>query len=51
MGKSSKGSVVQVIGTVVDVEFPADELPEIYSDIISDIYQGKHIHFRSWDDL
>ena len=27
----AKGKVVQVIGTVVDVEFPADELPEIYS--------------------
>ena len=31
MAKGSKGKVVQVIGTVVDVEFPADELPEIYS--------------------
>ena len=31
MAKGSKGKVVQVIGTVVDVEFPADELPGIYS--------------------
>ena len=31
MAKGSKGKVVQVIGTVVDVEFPADQLPEIYS--------------------
>ena len=31
MAKGSKGKVVQVIGTVVDVEFPADEVPEIYS--------------------
>ena len=31
MAKGSKGKGVQVIGTVVDVEFPADELPEIYS--------------------
>ena len=31
MAKGSKGKVVQVIGTVVDVEFPADDLPEIYS--------------------
>ncbi len=31
MAKGSKGKVVQVIGTVVDVEFPADELPAIYS--------------------
>ena len=31
MAKGSKGKVVQVIGTVVDVEFQADELPTIYS--------------------
>lgn len=31
MAKGSKGKVVQVIGTVVDVEFPLEELPEIYS--------------------
>jgi F-type H+-transporting ATPase subunit beta len=31
MAKGSKGKVVQVIGTVVDVEFKADELPVIYS--------------------
>ena len=29
MAKGSKGKVVQVIGTVVDVEFPADELPAV----------------------
>jgi F-type H+-transporting ATPase subunit beta len=31
MAKGSNGKVVQVIGTVVDVEFKADELPVIYS--------------------
>ena len=31
MAKGSKGKVIQEIGTVVDVEFAADELPEIYS--------------------
>ena len=31
MAKGSKGKVIQVSGTVVDVEFAADELPEIYS--------------------
>ena len=31
MAQGSKGKVVQVIGTVVDVEFKADELPVIYS--------------------
>ncbi len=29
----AKGKVVQVIGTVVDVEFPPDELPAIYNGI------------------
>jgi len=29
----SKGKVVQVIGTVVDIEFPPDELPALYSAI------------------
>ena len=31
MAKGSMGKVIQVIGTVVDVEFAADEIPEIYS--------------------
>jgi F-type H+-transporting ATPase subunit beta len=30
MAKGSKGQVVQVIGTVVDLEFPAEQLPAIY---------------------
>lgn len=30
MGKGSKGRVVQVTGAVVDIEFPPEELPEIY---------------------
>ena len=29
MAKGSKGHIVQIIGTVVDVEFPADEMPGI----------------------
>lgn len=29
----AKGKVVQVIGTVVDIEFPHDELPELYNGI------------------
>ena len=33
MAKGSKGTVVQIIGTVVDVEFPPEELPEVYSSI------------------
>lgn len=33
MAKGTKGKIVQVIGTVVDVEFPPDELPELYNAI------------------
>ena len=29
MAEGAKGKVVQVIGTVVDIEFPPDELPEV----------------------
>jgi F-type H+-transporting ATPase subunit beta len=29
MAEGTKGKVVQIIGTVVDVEFPPDELPEV----------------------
>lgn len=31
MAKGTKGKVVQVIGTVVDVEFPPEALPELYN--------------------
>lgn len=31
MAKGSKGRVVQITGAVVDLEFPPDELPEIYN--------------------
>ncbi len=31
MAKGTKGQIVQVIGTVVDVEFPPEELPDIYN--------------------
>ncbi|MFQ5855399.1 MAG: F0F1 ATP synthase subunit beta [Anaerolineae bacterium] len=31
MAKGTRGKVVQVIGAVVDLEFPPDELPEIYN--------------------
>jgi len=29
----AKGKVVQVLGAVVDVEFPPDQLPEIYNEV------------------
>ena len=37
MAQGSKGKVVQVIGTVVDVEFPPDDLPEIYNGLELDV--------------
>ena len=37
MAEGTQGKVVQVIGTVVDVAFPPDELPEIYNAIETDI--------------
>ena len=37
MADGAEGKVVQVIGTVVDVEFPPDSLPSIYSALELDI--------------
>ena len=31
MAQGTKGSIVQIIGTVVDVEFPSEGLPEVYN--------------------
>ena len=31
MVQGTKGSIVQIIGTVVDVAFPSDDLPEVYN--------------------
>ncbi len=41
MAKGTKGKVVQVIGTVVDVEFPPDEMPEIYDAVEIHMDGGK----------
>ena len=40
MAKGTKGKLVQVIGTVVDVEFPAEELPVVYSAVEIDAGDG-----------
>lgn len=37
----AKGKVVQVIGTVVDIKFPPDELPELFNAIEIPIDSGK----------
>ena len=42
MSNGSKGKVIQVIGTVVDVEFPSDDLPDIYSAVEVD-NQGENL--------
>ncbi len=31
----TKGKVVQVLGAVVDIEFPPDQLPEIFHEVIT----------------
>ncbi len=43
MAKGAKGKLVQIIGTVVDVEFPAEELPEIYNAIEIDAGGGNSL--------
>ena len=37
----AKGKVVQVIGTVVDIEFPPDELPSLFNAIEIPMDSGK----------
>jgi len=37
MAKGTKGSVVQIIGTVVDVEFPSEQLPDVYDAVEIDM--------------
>jgi F-type H+-transporting ATPase subunit beta len=37
----AKGKVVQIIGTVVDIEFPPDELPELFNEIEVVTPEGK----------
>src|SRR5213596_199656 len=43
MSKGTKGNVVQVIGTVVDVEFPAEGLPDIYNALELSMGDGKRL--------
>ena len=39
----ANGQVVQIIGTVVDVEFPPQELPDIYNALTIDMDEGAQI--------
>ena len=43
MAKGTKGKVVQIIGTVLDVEFPAEELPDIYNAVEIDTGRGSKL--------
>jgi len=43
MAKGTKGKLVQVIGTVVDVEFPAEALPSVYNAVEIDAGEGKKL--------
>jgi F-type H+-transporting ATPase subunit beta len=43
LAKGATGKVVQVIGTVVDVDFPAEALPDIYNALEIDIGDGKKL--------
>src|SRR3989441_9208249 len=43
MPKGTKGNVVQVIGTVVDVGFPAEGLPDIYNALELSMGDGKRL--------
>jgi F-type H+/Na+-transporting ATPase subunit beta len=37
----AKGKIVQIIGTVIDVEFPPDELPKLFNALEVDTAKGK----------
>ncbi|GBD13057.1 ATP synthase subunit beta [bacterium HR24] len=41
MARGTEGRVIQVIGTVVDIEFPPDELPAIYNAVEIDMGNGQ----------
>jgi F-type H+-transporting ATPase subunit beta len=41
MARGTEGRVIQVIGTVVDIEFPPDELPAIYNAVEIDMGNGE----------
>jgi F-type H+-transporting ATPase subunit beta len=43
VAKGTKGKIVQVIGTVVDAEFPAEQVPDIYNAVEVDMGGGNHL--------
>ena len=56
----SKGNIGQVIGTVVDVEFPPDKLPNIYTafmyfrknnELIWEVAKLTQLIMENWEDF
>src|SRR5581483_5952206 len=43
MAQGTNGTIVQIIGPVVDVEFPPDQLPEIYNAVDIPREDGSHL--------
>ena len=39
----TKGKIVQVLGAVVDIEFPPDHLPEIYNEVQTQLEGSDHV--------
>ena len=43
MAEGTKGKVIQIIGTVVDVEFPPDEMPDLFNGLEIELHNEKLI--------
>ena len=43
MAEGTKGRVIQIIGTVVDVEFPPDEMPDLFNSLEIELHNEKLI--------
>ena len=43
MAQGTKGSIVQIIGTVVDVEFPPDDVPGIFNALELELHGEKMV--------
>ena len=41
MAAGTKGKIVQVLGAVVDIEFPQDQIPEIYNEVLTRVAGAK----------
>ena len=41
MAAGTKGKIVQVLGAVVDIEFPPEQIPEIYNEVLTRVPGAK----------